>query len=344
MTTPIQGEANRLIDSPGLAAAVERLVEFLAGGSFTSGISRLEQELAGATTETLVGAIGSSGITQDLLAASILVRRNFGRISDVIHASAIVLTLPQVLEDGETLMRPPSLAAGNDPSRPYDLETDRRVAEFKLSEWKGPDAARKRQVFKDLVHLAADQSERRRQLYVVGQAPIKFLRGSKSAAGWGLDRFPATQQLFENRFGPLTMCIRDFTATSDVELIDLIKLLPMLEPIVMGPKASEDVASEEPAARDIPGGAEAENVPAWALLRSCAEELGAGGQQFQLAALIRRAQERDPSRPRSSLQPIVQGMTVNAPGGADPGEARDLLERVAHGVYRLRGASGTPKP
>ena len=145
MTTPIQGEANRLIDSPGLAAAVERLVEFLAGGSFTSGISRLEQELAGATTETLVGAIGSSGITQDLLAASILVRRNFGRISDVIHASAIVLTLPQVLEDGETLMRPPSLAAGNDPSRPYDLETDRRVAEFKLSEWKGTDAARKRQ-------------------------------------------------------------------------------------------------------------------------------------------------------------------------------------------------------
>ena len=42
-----------------------------------------------------------------------------------------------MLEPGERLANRPSLAAGNDPSRTFDLETDRRVAEFKLAIWNG---------------------------------------------------------------------------------------------------------------------------------------------------------------------------------------------------------------
>lgn len=84
--------------------------------------------------------IRASGADHELLSAAITVRRDLGRISDLIHAAAIVLVLPQVLEDGEQIINRPSLAAGNDPSRPYDLETNRRVAEFKLSRWAGTDA------------------------------------------------------------------------------------------------------------------------------------------------------------------------------------------------------------
>lgn len=89
---------------------------------------------------------------------------------------------------------------------------------------------RKRGAFKDLVHLAADTSGRRAQLFVVGQAPIRFLRGSTSSAQWGLDRATTTRAMFEKRFGPLTMPISQFTAGpgAHVELVDLAPLLPEL--------------------------------------------------------------------------------------------------------------------
>ena len=89
---------------------------------------------------------------------------------------------------------------------------------------------RKRGAFKDLVHLAADDSGRRAQLFVVGQAPITFLRESASPAQWGLDRATSTRALFKQRFGPLAMPISQFTAGpgAHVELVDLAPLLPEL--------------------------------------------------------------------------------------------------------------------
>ncbi|MDX6319012.1 MAG: hypothetical protein QOD35_2412 [Nocardioidaceae bacterium] len=91
-----------------------------------------------------------------------------------------------LLRPSDQLAKRPSPAAGNDPTRPFDLETDRRIAEFKLAVWSasGSDAMRKRGVFKDLVHLAADDSGRRAELYLAGPKPLRFLRGSRSTAAW----------------------------------------------------------------------------------------------------------------------------------------------------------------
>lgn len=105
-----------------------------------------------------------------------VVRERIGRVSDVIHAAAIGLSLPVLLQPGEEVITRPSLAAGNDISRPFDLETNCRVAEFKLSRWTGSDAMRKRRTFKDLVHLAAEGSSRAAELYVLGDKPIHFLQ------------------------------------------------------------------------------------------------------------------------------------------------------------------------
>jgi hypothetical protein len=107
-----------------------------------------------------------------------------GRLNDLVHAATITLTLPLILEPGERLTNRPSLAAGNDPTRPFDVETDRRVAEFKVEIWSGngTDAMRKRTVFHDLVHLAADTSDRRAELYVVGPQPVRFLLRSRTTA------------------------------------------------------------------------------------------------------------------------------------------------------------------
>lgn len=72
-------------------------------------------------------------MSEELLRSAFYARAEFGRINDLIHAAAIALALPHLLATGEVLKRP-SLAAGNDPSRPFDVETDRRVAEFNLGD------------------------------------------------------------------------------------------------------------------------------------------------------------------------------------------------------------------
>lgn len=60
-----------------------------------------------------------------MLDAVLLVRQHAGRLNDVVHAATIVQVLLALLEPGEEVLVRPSLAAGNDPGRPYDLETNR---------------------------------------------------------------------------------------------------------------------------------------------------------------------------------------------------------------------------
>jgi hypothetical protein len=212
-----------------LGAAAGALAGFIQNEPLTAKIAEIEHDLDGCRQSEVGPIISARGISPDLLRGALLVRGQLGRINDLIHAAAISLALPKLLEPDEVLRRP-SLAAGNDPSRPYDVETDRRVAEFKLARWDGHDAMRKRQVFKDLVHLAADTSGRRTELYVLGERPLRFLRGTGSSAAWGLDRFPATRQLFTASFGSLDVPISDFTngPANHVTLLNLEERLPAL--------------------------------------------------------------------------------------------------------------------
>jgi hypothetical protein len=87
---------------------------------------------------------------------------------------------------------------------------------------------RKRQTFKDLVHLAADTSGRQPELFVAGAAPGRFLQSSRSTASWALDRSPGTRELFTERFGSLSMTIAEFTKgpAVHVRITDLSSMLP----------------------------------------------------------------------------------------------------------------------
>jgi hypothetical protein len=211
------------------SSALKSLGAFLDRAPLTDSIADLEEALEGSTVAQVDDLLEAAGVSPDLLRDALVVRERIGRVSDVIHATAIALSLPELLQPGEVMARP-SLGAGNDMSRPFDLETDRRVAEFKLARWTGSDATRKRQTFKDLVHLAAEGSDRAAELYVLGERPIRFLRTSKSSASWALDRFVSTQQLFEAEFGSLDMAIADFTdgPGAHVRVIDLEQRLPRL--------------------------------------------------------------------------------------------------------------------
>ncbi|MBD0709094.1 PE-PGRS family protein [Streptomyces sp. CBMA291] len=211
-----------------LGAAVAVLAQFLDQQPLTAAIAALEHRLHGADARHAAVAAADGGVGAELLVSALTVRESLGRLNDLIHAAGIMLTVPHVLDEGETIVKRPSLGAGNDPSRPYDLETDQRVAEFKLARWRGADAARKRQTFKDLAMLAADRSGRQADLYVVGPEPIRFLRSSNSTAAWALDRSPGALRTFHSAFGSPDVPIHEFTATHarHVRITDLRGILP----------------------------------------------------------------------------------------------------------------------
>jgi hypothetical protein len=83
--------------------------------------------------------------------------------------------------------------------------------------------------------------------------------------------------------------------------------------------------------------------PTWVLVLEAAERLtDAGRSSFPLAELVAEVQRLDPSRERGSIQPVVQGMTINAGKGRES-PCGKVLERVQHGYYRLaEGLSPVP--
>jgi hypothetical protein len=85
--------------------------------------------LLGAGRDSADAVTAAAGLTEDLLRTALIVRRDVGRVSDVIHATVIALTLPKILEPGEVISNRPSLGPGDDKTRPFDLETNRRIAE-----------------------------------------------------------------------------------------------------------------------------------------------------------------------------------------------------------------------
>lgn len=224
----MEDEATDSEQAAELRDAVALLADFLSAEPLTEAIAGLEHDLEGALAEDVRGTAEARGVSPELLVAGLTVRESLGRLNDLIHAAGIVLALPHLLEDGEKIVVRPSLAAGNDPARPFDLETDRRVAEFKLARWRGADAMRKRQTFKDLVMLAADRSGRRAELFVVGPEPGRFLRTSRATAAWGLDRTPHARRAFEDFFGSPEISVAEFTAShaGRVHLTDLCDVLP----------------------------------------------------------------------------------------------------------------------
>ncbi|MET8852468.1 hypothetical protein [Amycolatopsis sp. NPDC004625] len=204
------------------------LHEFFGQEDLASRVSRLEDRLEGADRETVEERVAPEGLTGALLQGALLVRQHAGHVNDLIHAAMIVRALPKILEPGERIVRRPSLASGNDGGRKFDLETDRRVAEFKAAQWKGRDTMRKRMLVADLVGLVLERGDRRAELYVLGRLPIDYLRTSTSTVDWALGRSsPHLRQAYEQSFGSAALTVGQFTAgpAADVVLRDLSELI-----------------------------------------------------------------------------------------------------------------------
>lgn len=179
--------------------------------------------MAGADQVMATHVAHNTDFDYTVIDSALIVRERVGVLDSLIHAAVITQTLPLLLEEGEQLLKRPSLAAGNDPQRIFDLETNLRVAEFKVAQWKGADSLRQRGLVAD---LAMDSTGRRRQLFVVGDLPKHFLQTSKRPVVNLLSK-SALRLRTSEIISPETT-VAKFTHDSDVEIIDLARWFPRL--------------------------------------------------------------------------------------------------------------------
>ncbi|PYE53298.1 DUF7669 domain-containing protein [Deinococcus yavapaiensis] len=76
--------------------------------------------------------------------------------------------------------------------------------------------------------------------------------------------------------------------------------------------------------------------PNWMVLRDAAQKLTHRGlTPFTRSQLIATVHERYPDRGESSLNPMIQGMTVNLKGGAPGGIGKEIFRSVGRGLFEL---------
>jgi hypothetical protein len=206
--------------------AFSRLDAFLASNPLTATLTHIEQRLLGADRSEAARVAESSGLDVDLVDSALVVRERIGMLDSLIHAAVITQVLPLILNEGEKVLKQPSLGAGNDPDRRYDLETTHRVAEFKLSSWKGADGMRQRGLFADVVGLSLDDTGRQRQVFVVGQLPVRFLTTSQRVAAKILSKAALRLRTPPGICDSIT--VSDYTKTAQIEVIDLTTMLANL--------------------------------------------------------------------------------------------------------------------
>jgi hypothetical protein len=163
------------IELAHVSAVLERFTRTDLGGT----LSGIERAVKGVTAANCSEMLYAAGVTSEVLSAAAALKRLAGQVNVAIHAVGILLCLPHILEP-EEIVEYVSLGAGNT-GREFDLETNRRIAEFKFIHWRGgPESIRQNQLFKDFYLLAESTNPKRKYLYAFGiETPLRFLNGGR---------------------------------------------------------------------------------------------------------------------------------------------------------------------
>ncbi len=163
----------------------------------------------------LVGA-GLDAVGVDL---ELVEPRSDGFVADFLTAS-----------EADEVVEYVSLGAGNT-GKAFDLETNKRVAEFKFITWRGgADTIRQNGLFVDLFNLASSDTTKRRELYVLGKRePDRFLNGRRAIPSV-LTKHATVKERFDLRHaadGYLTVRQYWESVRDQVEIIDLRDKVPV---------------------------------------------------------------------------------------------------------------------
>src|ERR1700674_160012 len=199
------------------------------GANLTQTLATLEASVRGANLDNCVQLVTAGGATNNVLAAASLMKQLAAENNVVIHALGILLCLPHLLEKGETIDYV-SLGAGNT-GRSFDLETNKRIGEFKFIRWQGgPESIRQNGIFKDFYWMAEDSSAKRKYLYLLDtKHPLKFFNGGRALSSV-LSRDVKLREDMRARYGERYRTVCDYYAAREKRVIlqDVSKWVPGL--------------------------------------------------------------------------------------------------------------------
>ena len=209
------------IVKPDSSHVLARLNRF-ADGNLTQRLAGIEREAQGLTAENWGPLLEQTHATREALAEAAELKRLAGQVNVTIHALGILLCLKHVLEPGESV-ESLSLGAGNT-GKPFDLETNRRVAEFKFIRWRGgSESIRQNDTFKDFYLLAAHATSKRKHLFLLDtEHALRFFRGRRKLTSV-LSKNEEVRQRFFGEFGGTFRTVGDYYAAhkSEVEIGDV---------------------------------------------------------------------------------------------------------------------------
>jgi hypothetical protein len=206
-----------------LAADIEQIATF-AGTNLASTVANLESNFAQLTKQEVLQQLTAFSINDELVEAARSVKRAAGQINVVIHALGILTCLPLILGEGE-IVEALSLGAGSTENQRFDLETNRRVAEFTFIDWRGNDNTRLQKIFKDFYRLAEFKTDKAKELWLTESAhALKYLKSDTSIRSathkhrnvWDSlrERYPSLETVNDYyRLHSEDVALREFTAT-----------------------------------------------------------------------------------------------------------------------------------
>jgi hypothetical protein len=202
------------------------LVQAFKGSSLASRIALLEREAEQRTTDQLADLLATGRITTQLLRSALDVKRAVSQIDEVVHAVGTLLALTDILDQHE-FIESLSLGAGNT-GRVFDLETNRRVAEFTFIDWKGgPESIRKQKLFKDFYCLAESTTPKDRYIYVLGDDHAQRVFTIRSPCKGMLRKFADLQRAFVEKYGAEITVREYYLLKKDlVRIVDLKSASP----------------------------------------------------------------------------------------------------------------------
>lgn len=238
---PVSSPKERRHEAPELAEVVLEAEDVRSLESFLTfrGESKelrhrtaaLENLVEGKTASSATESSERMGVDVDLLDGARLAKRLAAQVDVVLHAAGILRSLPFILDEGE-IIESVSLGAGNT-GRPYDLETDRRVAEFKFIDWTGgPESVRQDGLLIDIFQLDTSQTEKAKVMYLTGaEIPLHWLRTTRRKTRECLGRKRRIPARFDEAYGPTQFeYVNEYWSSIEktVQVVDLRGLVPGL--------------------------------------------------------------------------------------------------------------------
>lgn len=215
-----------LKESIDVMKAFERVSNFYSGQDLTKKIAQIETSLKFKDKIDIGKFIDNESLDVSMLQSANKIKQVAGQINVIIHAIGILNALPYVLEDDERVEYL-SLGAGNT-GKDFDLETNKRIAEFKFASWKGADTIRQNNTFIDFLNIVEYETTKRKYLYVLSKKQvIKFLNYNRNLASV-LSKNKSAYDKFSRINGNKYSKVSEYYNAKShlVEIVDLKEIMP----------------------------------------------------------------------------------------------------------------------